>query len=162
MASSGKKSRTPSISAWITRSPGSLQKNEGHGTSGQPGLSQKHLRPNPPGKRKPLADGRDRHKRKKASALRLLTGIWVPRCMSVCMYVKFSHSKLAKKRPKLAQNFLPPAAGETPDPCHLSGPDMMSYTLRAWGSASGGQTRKRVRGSRGWRAPEASLSMQSG
>jgi len=31
---------------------------------------------------------------------------------------------------KKAQIFLPPAAGETPDPCHLSGPEMISYTFR--------------------------------
>jgi len=31
---------------------------------------------------------------------------------------------------KKAQNFSPPPAGETPDPCHLSGPEMISYTFR--------------------------------
>ena len=31
---------------------------------------------------------------------------------------------------KKAQKNLPPAAGETPDPCHLSGPEMISYTFR--------------------------------
>ena len=31
---------------------------------------------------------------------------------------------------KKAQTFSPPPAGETPDPCHLSGPEMISYTLR--------------------------------
>ena len=31
---------------------------------------------------------------------------------------------------KKAQIFLPPAAGETPDPCHLSGPEMISNTFR--------------------------------
>ena len=31
---------------------------------------------------------------------------------------------------KKAQKFSPPPAGETPDPCHLSGPDMISYTFR--------------------------------
>jgi len=30
---------------------------------------------------------------------------------------------------KKAQNFWAPAAGETPDPCHLSGPEMISYTF---------------------------------
>ena len=29
---------------------------------------------------------------------------------------------------KKAQKFSPPPAGETPDPCHLSGPEMISYT----------------------------------
>jgi hypothetical protein len=31
---------------------------------------------------------------------------------------------------KKAQKFSPPAAGETPHPCHLSGPEMISYTFR--------------------------------
>ena len=31
---------------------------------------------------------------------------------------------------KKAQKFSPPAAGENPDPCHLSGPEMISYTFR--------------------------------
>ena len=54
---------------------------------------------------------------------------------------------------KKAQKFSPPAAGETPDPCHLSGPEMISYTFRHHTPSDTvprrcgvGQTRKRVWG----------------
>ena len=53
-----------------------------------------------------------------------------------------------EKRPKKIR---PPAAGETPHPCHLSGPEMISYTFRHQtpsdtvpGRCGVGQTLKRV------------------
>jgi hypothetical protein len=44
---------------------------------------------------------------------------------------------------KKAQKFLPPAAGETPDPCHLSGPEMISYTFRHHTPGLAGGRRRR-------------------
>jgi len=38
--------------------------------------------------------------------------------------------KKEKMKKKKGQTFLPPADGETPDPCHLSGPEMISKTFR--------------------------------
>ena len=39
--------------------------------------------------------------------------------------------------------FSPPAAGETPDPCHLSGPEMISYTFRQHTPGLAGGRRRR-------------------
>ena len=52
-------------------------------------------------------------------------------CMYVCMHA-FMHAclLLCFEGEKKAQIVLPPPAGETPDPCHLSGPEMISYTFR--------------------------------
>ena len=44
---------------------------------------------------------------------------------------------------KKAQKNLPPAAGETPDPCHLSDPEMISYTFRHQTPGLAGGRRRR-------------------
>jgi len=47
----------------------------------------------------------------------------------IYVYV-YTHTFSCFEGEKKAQFFLPPPAGETPDPCHLSGPEMISYTFR--------------------------------
>ena len=48
----------------------------------------------------------------------------------VYMYMYIHTHIVCFEGEKKAQKFSPPAAGETPDPCHLSGPEMISYTFR--------------------------------
>ena len=57
----------------------------------------------------------------------------------ICIYTHIVCFEGEKK----AQKILPPAAGETPDPCHLSGPEMISYTFRHHTPGLAGGRRRR-------------------
>jgi len=66
-----------------------------------------------------------------------MSGVWCLKVyVYVCIYIyiymyMYTHVYIVWfEVEKKAQFFLPPAAGETPDPCHLSGPEMISYTFR--------------------------------
>ena len=51
-------------------------------------------------------------------------------CLKVLSYKNTGICVCACEMKKKAKIFSPPAAGETPHPCHLSGPEMISNTFR--------------------------------
>jgi hypothetical protein len=65
--------------------------------------------------------------------------VWLCVYVCVCVYTYIACFEEEKK----AQKFSPPAAGETPDPCHLSGPEMISYTSRHHTPGLAGGRRRR-------------------